>query len=191
MRILAVAVLLAACGGGSRPEGQQGGLCRADGTCDPGLVCDDGRCVGLDGGMGPIRDGIAFPDAATMTCANDSALEPNDSPQMAFPTGVATQQNAVTFAGLAICPPGDQDFYRVDLVTLGTLKVAIAFEPLDDLALAIENADGSTRAVGMTSAVQELTATAVDLQPGSYFVHVSAANGFGFNNYRMSISVTP
>lgn len=87
--VVACVVVLGACLGEdvsatSDATGGEGGRCRDDGTCDPGLSCASGLCVRLDGGANgadgstagstdggatPGPDGgAAEPDGAAPTC---------------------------------------------------------------------------------------------------------------------------
>ena len=45
-----LALAAASCGSAATAVGQNGGACRADGTCLAGLTCTQGLCVPLDGG---------------------------------------------------------------------------------------------------------------------------------------------
>src|SRR5687767_9137427 len=109
----ALIMMLVACGGGGKgggARGESGGLCFEDGRCNPGLVCIDRVCGTLDGAV--PGDTVSM-DAPSGACADDSVIEPNDTPQTAFVTPVDTGSLQVSFSSLAICPSGDKDHFRI------------------------------------------------------------------------------
>src|SRR5689334_3375066 len=71
-------------------------------------------CTGGDGQRPPdaLHEG---PDAAAGACADDSVFEPNDTLATAWPTPVGKTRDAISIAGLAICPASDTDHYAVTL----------------------------------------------------------------------------
>src|SRR5262245_33250266 len=81
--------------------------------------CPDGyTCMAGSGAEYCLStDGVVPADANNLNCADDSALEPNDSIAQAFQTPVATQKNNLVFAGLAICPANDKDDYSITITT--------------------------------------------------------------------------
>jgi hypothetical protein len=147
-------------------------------------------CLAM-GGMVPV-------DASTMNaCADDSALEPNDSIAQAFQTPVATTKNTLTFAGLAICPMGDKDDYSVTITTANqNLEVIIEYDPAigAELAGSILNAGGQAIAnaspvTGMTGVKRAYTP---NLPTGVYYASVfgPTMGPLLTNNYKMTINVT-
>lgn len=141
-RYLLLVLLLSGCGpdGGAAPEGRLHGACRADGTCDVGLVCSDGTCVldylNMDGGPG--QDGAAIPDGARgwparpdLRPAADSTAPTPPAPWAAtiagpFPVlrgaGVAARGNEVLLVGQGV-PAGKMatDLVLVKMQTSGAI----------------------------------------------------------------------
>jgi hypothetical protein len=150
--------------------------------------------------------GTVAPDASTnANCADDSALEPNDSIATAFQTPVATTKNTLTFAGLAICPHGgvmdDKDDYSVTITQANqNLEVIIEYDLAAgaDLSGSILNASGQAIAnaspvTGMSGVKRAYTP---NLPTGVYYASVfymapmSGGTGQKTNNYKMTINVT-
>lgn len=61
---------------------------------------------------------------AGFQCADDSAFEGatnNNMVSTASPTSVASQFPSTTITGLAMCPSGDKDTYRIEIPTTASL----------------------------------------------------------------------
>jgi hypothetical protein len=73
-----------------------------------------------------------LPDAGSGGCADDSTLEPNNTIANAHDFG-QLPGGMLKLAGLAICPAGDKDVYKVPAPTTGatvhTLTAALTFDP--------------------------------------------------------------
>lgn len=184
MRTLFLVLVVAACGGGGQsPVGGVGGACRPDQTCDPGLVCSEGFCVVLDA---PIAGGDDSGKPPPFACADDGALEPNNSIQTAFQV---PSQATISFAALSICPDGDQDFYRVAIAAANqTLDAMITLDGGDPVAAAILNAAATPIANATTDGPGSLRAVVPNLPAGTYFVRITSA---GSGNYAMTLGVHP
>ena len=156
MRILTLAVVVTACGGG--------------GQSPPG--------------DGALNDGV--PGDGAFKCADDSALEPNDSLQTAF----VVPPGSTTFAGLSICPQSDLDLYRIDVATANTtLEILTEAETDVPLSLSILNAGGSALANGVPGGTRMVRAAVPNLPVGSFFARVSSSAGQ--NNYKITVNLTP
>src|SRR5215813_9983198 len=109
MKTLLPIILLAACSPYSPDLGAAPFLC---GDTDP--KCPDGyMCTTMGSANVCLQPNGHVPDGGNGNCADDSALEPNDTIQTAFQTPVADTKPSLVFAGLAICPAGDKDTYSI------------------------------------------------------------------------------
>ena len=79
-------------------------------------ACPDGYTCMADGSSGRmvcVTPTGQVPDAINM-CANDSNLEPNDTKDNAYATPVdGVTRMTIPYAGLAICPAGDKDWFGI------------------------------------------------------------------------------
>jgi len=197
MKILSTLLLasagLAACSPYSPDLGVAPFLCGdMDPKCPEGYMC-------MPNGSGAsvcILPNGQIPDAGNGNCADDSALEPNESYHMAFVTPVADQKPSLTFAGLAICPMGDVDTYSIHLpIESQNLEVIVVYDPGGaTLAGSILNAGGVSIAnaspvTGMDGNVRAYTA---HLPSGTYYAQVKgpASGTILTNNYKLTINVT-
>src|SRR5262245_54079875 len=108
MRLLAIVVLGATwvgCGEQRDDDGELGGHCYPNASCNVGLACAAGICTPVDAALpdAEFLDAAADAPIDALVCT-DSTLEPNDTIQAAFDTGVASVQSARTFASLMVCP---------------------------------------------------------------------------------------
>jgi hypothetical protein len=186
--------LLAACNGYDPDLGGAPFLCGSqDPKCPDGYTCQDdgtGRQVCI-GGSGKIVDS----GTSGFQCADDSILEgasKNDTIPNAYATPVATQRNDISFAGLAICPEGDKDTYKIDLQTVSDLEVTTSWESGMPVSVSILGGGGATLVNGTSSGANTLKAFAANLAPGSgpYYAQAYAAATVK-NNYKITIKVTP
>ena len=151
-------------------------------------------CVSSNGGSA-TTDGMAG-----FQCADDSQVEgPNhdDTIATAFQTPVAINRNSVSFAGLAICPASDKDFYRVDLTGTQSITAVVTYDDptkpgAGPLKMSIDNMSGAalvsaTLVTGMPNTIQ---AVAMNLPMASspYYIEVEG-DGTNENNYKLDISV--
>ena len=146
---VALALIMTACGGGggSNDDGEVGGHCYPNGTCNVGLTCVEGVCQPSDAGPvdsdpGDAENVDAPGDGPSAVCNDDSSFENNDTPQSAFVTPVASTQVNVTYDDLAICPATDRDHFQVVLVTANSsLEALVTYDdrPVD---MSILNAGG-------------------------------------------------
>jgi hypothetical protein len=148
--------------------------------------CLDATCMNprIDGSV-VLVDAPSF-DMPNFVCADDSALEPNNSIGQAFVTPVDTQAQMVNLAGLALCPAGDKDHYRVTLSAANKSLEVIAMPTNGpNIQLSILNAGGTSIANGVMTGVG-LRACTPNLPVGTYFASVTSASE---NNYSLSIKV--
>jgi hypothetical protein len=161
--------------GSDDPQCPDGFTCMSNGTANV--------CVSSGGG--------GMVDGGTFQCADDHMLEPNDTTATAFQTPVASSRPTISLAGLAICPAGDKDLYKIDITVEGqNLQVDVIFDPGTPLALSILNNQAvpivTGTALGMTT-----TAKVANLPMASspYYAQVTGPAG-GQNNYKLNIAVT-
>ncbi len=170
------------CGSGS-PPCPNGFTCQQSGTQ---MVCVDPS--GPDGGT-VTADGSG--------CQDDSMIEPNDTIATAWPSPVASTQMMIKLAQLSICPAGDLDTYRVDIISeMQNFEAIVTFEgaPAAPLTVQILNSGGTPIAAsmplsGMDNAVH---AVANNLPTGAFYAQVaSATTPTGTNpDYKLTLSVT-
>lgn len=173
MRLVVVAVLACAC-----VKGNPGSSGKRDAAVDAPRA---------DAARDAARDAAHDATADAFACANDSAIEPNESIAASHDTGVATTQSMVTLSPLAICPAGDKDFFTVTTtVDQQSLNAAVTYDGGSPLTGQIENAGGTPIAT-LTGASTTIMGTAMNLPIGTYYVEISAASGI--NNYSLTISV--
>jgi hypothetical protein len=152
------------------------------------LVACNGKGQRPDGGMG--LDGLVIGDGslidAPFACANDSALEPNDTIANAFVTSVDTQGPMVSLTGLAICPATDRDHFQITLSAPKAIEIIASWDSGPILNLSILNAAGTSLANGTLMGTNAKRVCVPNLPEGTYF---GALFVFGSipNNYRLSI----
>jgi hypothetical protein len=138
----------------------------------------------------PDRKDAAI-DVPTFQCADDSALGPNDSIGGAFQTPVATQQQMLTLAGLAICPAGDKDHYKVEIPASGpNLEVVADWDGGAPISVSILNAGGAAISNGVALSNNVTRACVTNLPAGTYYALAFAAATVE-NNYRLTIAIVP
>lgn len=160
--------------------------------CPDGYTCQmtsSGEYCLSAGGMVPVDSG------GNMNCADDSALEPNDSIAQAFQTPVATTKNTLTFAGLAICPMGDKDDYSVTITTANqNLEMIIEYDAVAgaDLQGSILNSGGQAIANASPMGTGMRRAYTPNLPTGVYYASVfgPTSGALQTNNYKLTITVT-
>jgi hypothetical protein len=135
-------------------------------------------------------------DAASFSCYDDREVEPNDSLAQAFETGIPERADSFTLSGLSICPVGDEDVFRFEVLASGTnVSVDVSFRPSQGaLELDLLNQSGTSIASGAAPAGNPnvLRAAVSDLAVGAYYVQVRGAGNAVQNNYdSLDIVTTP
>ncbi len=126
-------------------------------------------------------------------CADDSILEggnKNDTIATAYATPVASSKPDITFAGLAICPEGDKDTYKMDVAVLSDVEVITTWESGMPVSVSILGAGGATLVNGTSNGPNSLKAFAANLAVGQYYAQ-AYASATTKNNYKISLKVTP
>ena len=162
--------------GSDKPQCPQGNTCTPQGSAS---IC--------------VAPSVTLPDANPGGCAViDQNLEPNDMASSALDTQVeSTRPQGIDFAGLAICPAGDKDYYSVEMNANDNLDVTVTDDATGSpLQLHIETAT-ATLAEGSPVGANKLHAYVGALPAGQYSVVVEAAsaNPMGTNTY--SLEITP
>ena len=163
-----------------------------DPKCPDGYACmDDGTgrqiCKSTSGNV------VDAPTSG-FQCADDSLLEgagKNDTIQTAYSTPVASSKQDITFAGLAICPEGDKDTYKIDIVVANSnLEVITSWDSGMPVSDSILNGGGTSINNGTSNGPMSLRAFAANLPVGTYYAQ-AYASATTKNNYKISIKVTP
>jgi hypothetical protein len=215
MRSFALVFLTAAACSPYNPDlGLAPFLCGSDAPqCPDGYTCQSnsasgggGSDTGSDGSgsSAPLTGGICIKmgetipiDASPVMCADDHALEPNDTKEQAWATPV-DQPNHKDFelASLAICPMGDKDTYSLTVSTPGeNVEVLIEYETTG-AALQGSILNDNFTAVAMAMSIQgspgHLRAYLANAPTGVYYVQVfgPAQGTLTENNYNLAIHVT-
>ena len=186
MRALAIA-LLAACSAYDKDLGGEPFLCGPteprcpmDYSCQHDAQNNSDICVA----SGSV-DG-------NFSCADDSAIEPNDTISHATMTTVDSA-NSYEKDGLAICPPGDKDLFSLVVTSTASVQVLVAFDPsAAPLTAIILNAGGIPIAYSATDPAMPGTAdaSAAGMLPSMYYVQVSGPATPPYeNNYKLTITV--
>ncbi|MFT3692944.1 MAG: hypothetical protein QM831_07375 [Kofleriaceae bacterium] len=166
------------------------------GTSDP--KCPDGYdCVPSGTTNVCLKAGGEVPDAGTGQCANDSPLEPNNTYMAAYtinsPFPVVNGAKTITFAGLAICPAGDIDTYKVTTEQNNQTLTATITYVTEETPLTVNllttngtvSKMGSSTTAGMAS-VAENVATV-----GVVYVQVQPTTNGTNGNYKLALTLTP
>jgi hypothetical protein len=172
-------------------DGEVGGHCYANGTCNVGLNCSAGICVPVDAAVDAPHD--AAPDAPPDAYVCATAFEPNDTIQTATATSVATTMNSATITGVAVCPNTDKDHFEVTTTTGNqNLEVVVDFaSPGPVLEVSILNSGGTPIANGsvVTGMPQRLRAFTPNLPTGTYYARIQSGGGAS-NAYQIALNVT-
>ncbi|HSD89036.1 MAG TPA: hypothetical protein VLB44_16020 [Kofleriaceae bacterium] len=202
-RILDVAFLVAAvtatvgCSGedGTTHQGEVGGHCYPNGTCNVGLNCSAGICVPIDAAPpdAPLDAPMDAPLDAS-TCNNDSAFEPNETIATAYVSGVANTTLSRVFASLAICPGDDKDTFAITIATANqNLEAVIDYQAGGaPIGASILNAGGVpiANASPVSGMPQRMRAYTPNLPVGTYYAQIYAASPPSINNYQLTLNVT-
>ncbi|CAN5458757.1 hypothetical protein BH11MYX1_BH11MYX1_41680 [soil metagenome] len=162
-----------------------------------GPACPEGyACVPSGSASLCVVNGGTVPDAGAGVCADDSNLEPNDSITTAYITPVNGTTKSISYAGLAVCPAGDKDTYKLTVAASQNIEAVIEFDPnAATLTASILNAGGTVvvpgnPVSGMQGKVRAFLATA---NQGVYYVQVAgpATGTLVTNNYKLTLTETP
>jgi hypothetical protein len=120
--------------------------------------------------------------SGTGACADDSAIEPNDTLAMATAAAGSYERD-----GLAICPPTDKDTFVIEMTGAGRIELAVTFERGATLRAAILNEGGVPIATGtLDEGTRTLDAFADVASAGTYYAQVSSPSGRA-NNYSITL----
>lgn len=126
-------------------------------------------------------------------CADDSILEgqtKNDTIATAYATPVASSKAEITFAGLAICPEGDKDTYKIDVLVTSDVEVITSWDSGMPVSVAILGPGGAVIASGMSAGATSIKAFGANLAMNTYYAQASAS-ATSKQNYKISLKVTP
>jgi hypothetical protein len=128
-------------------------------------------------------------------CADDSILEGtrppgNDSIATAYSTPVASTKPDITFAGLAICPEGDRDTYKMDVSVISDIEVITSWDAGSPVSVSILGMGGQTLFNGTSLSDKSLKAFAANMPMGTYYAQ-AYGSAMTKNNYKISLKVTP
>jgi hypothetical protein len=161
--ILVTAMIVAACNSSDGTDGELGGHCYPNGTCNATLACSAGVCVPLQALPDAAVDAsIVIPDAPVCSML----YEPNESIATAHPLTGATN----TLTGLAICSNIDKDTFQLTITQLSNLDAITTVASGTPVAVSILNAGGATLVNGTSSGAGSLRALAANLPAGTYYV---------------------
>jgi len=190
MRAALVVVALAACTPYSDDYGAEPFFCGNDNPrCPDGYVCVQDQSSGMNVCMHSAGSG-----SGSFQCADDSALEPNDTFAGASATGLDAMAS-YQHDNLAICPSSDIDNFSLTLAAPANVTAIISFDPTAS-PLQVEILNMGNIPVATLSPVPDMPAseqaTSTNLPTGTYYVqvHVLANGGLDENNYSLSINLT-
>jgi hypothetical protein len=161
-------------------------LCNTDTpTCPRNYNCQPDQ----NGVMVCVQNGeSAIPDAPPVNCADDSALEPNDTMQTAYATPLEGQLPMISYSGLSICPGTDIDTYIVDVTAAASsIDVEMTYEPGWPLTTTLLDVTGNKVADGAPKGENIVGMHFGDTVTGAYYVQVLSPTGHQ-NNYRIDIT---
>ncbi len=204
MRFIVLSVALAACSPYSPNLGSEPFLCgSAAPQCPDGYTCKTtttGQMVCMSQGGGGTVDSTP----AGFQCADDSAIEgpmKDDTVATAYNTPVTSgNRKSVSYAGLAICPATDKDFFRVDLnAATQNIEAIVTYDDpskmgAGPLKMSIDNSSGAqlvnaTLVSGMPNTIRAYAANQ-PMNSSPYYIEVEG-DGVNENNYKLDINVTP
>jgi hypothetical protein len=162
----------------------------------------DYTCVTSADGTGVCQQtGVEMPDAGDETgddsCNDDQAVEPNNTVEQAFDTGIPDARASFEVVGLAICPSSDIDMFSFQVGANGTNAVAeITYRSVrGELHLDILNMSGTSIMSGTLVEDEEQTDTlraqVANLPVGTFFVRIQGADDVQNNYDRLSLVTTP
>jgi len=125
-------------------------------------------------------------DASPLVCNNDQALEPNDSLGNARAIPAKPIGMPFKYAGVAICPETDKDYYAITVDANTTnIEVIVDFSTVTPLALSILNSGGTAVATGVQTGSKN-RAFLPNSNAGVFYAFVAG----GKNNYDITITQT-
>ena len=119
--------------------------------------------------------------SGTGSCADDSAIEPNETLAMATAASASFQRD-----GLAICPPTDKDTFAIAVTGPTRIELSVTFEHGATLRAAILNEGGVPIATGTLDEGARTLDAFADVVPGMYYAQVSSPSGRA-NNYAITL----
>ncbi|MBL9018808.1 MAG: hypothetical protein JNL83_31770 [Myxococcales bacterium] len=179
LALVAAVLALGACDAYDHDIGSTPFLCGtfAEKRCPADYACIEDPNTG---------DEICVSSASITTavdCADDSAIEPNNT--LAEATPVAN--GAYTRLEVAICPPTDADTFALPLAAPATIELEIVLDRGATLRAAILNEGGVPIATGtLDEGSRTVRAVAAAERAGTYYARVSSPTGRA-NNYSITI----
>jgi hypothetical protein len=174
---LLVVITLAACDAYDHDLGSTPFLC---GTSEPRCPTDYSCIEDPNSGDQVCVDSDSL--TGTGNCADDSALEPNDTLAEATAASATYERD-----GLAICPATDKDTFAIAVTAPITIELSVTFEHGATLRAAILNAGGIPLATGsLDEDTRTLHAVAEANAAGMYYAQVSSPSGRS-NNYKITL----
>jgi hypothetical protein len=145
------------------------------------------------------QTGAEEPDGGDVgsTCNDDQAVEPNDTIEQAYDTGIPDARSSFEVVGLAVCPSTDNDLFAFQVAANGTnVVVEIDFRGVrGELTLDVLNGSGTSIATGTAveddNTIDTLRAQVPNLPVGTFYVKIRGAMGVQNNYDRLSIVTTP
>jgi hypothetical protein len=182
---LASCLLIAACNPYDPDLGNNPFRCGTDEpSCPGGYVCnEDNVCVKGSGGAPD-----AGSDGSSLTCNDDSDIEPNDMVSNAFVTPIPDFDTCVALRQLAICPDTDKDLFRFRVDDTGkNMRTTVTTDvSAGQLTLRVLNGSGNAIGSGLPINSTEIEIVINNLSTGNYYVEVGAPAGVQ-NNYLLDI----
>ncbi len=190
--ILSLSSILGACGYNPDLGGTPFLCAAAEPKCPDGYACMAETTTGKQVCYSTSGNIVDAP-VSGFQCADDSILEgmgKNDTIATAYATPVASSKPDITFAGLAICPEGDKDTYKMDVAVISDIEVITTWDAGMPVSVSILGAGGATLVNGTSSGANSLKAFAANQPAGTYYAQ-AYASATTKNNYKISLKVTP
>jgi hypothetical protein len=198
MKTMILITLVAACSVNDTkklaPDGQLGGACYPNNTCDAGFSCEESFCV-----EGPDA-GVVAMDAFYYPCNDDSMFEPNETLATAYNVGGLGSADASMSWGrnypkLAICPGADKDWFKMEILSaISSLKVEIVYDsPLHGgvaLQLGLYAPNQVLIGTGSAGSAYDTLDVTYANPTGDLYVLVNS-DGTGEDNYALTLTATP
>lgn len=188
--LIAAITALPACDAYDRDLGPVPYLCGpSEPRCPDDYTCEADPSSGKDICVGPGGNPNSF------DCADDTAVEPNNTVDIGTPTPIDTMKTYVRDG--AICPTGDKDIFKVTITAADqTLEVIVDSEAGGAmLAASILNRSGAAIAVGtpVTGMPTLSRAFFVNLPIGEFYGQVAgpSTGSLPVNNYHLTLKITP
>jgi hypothetical protein len=161
------------CGAGSGSERcPEGYACNAQNICEISVAGPDGNMI--DSGM----------------CGPDQA-EPNNMQSQPTQTFVADQREFIEFAGLTLCPAMDQDYFFINIPTMGLTNLDVTVSPpagaITPPSLQITNSSGNPVANGGSDGMGNIKAALNNAAQGQYYAVVMMSGTDTLSSYSILI----